>query len=86
MYGFVYSNGQYTNIDPGSGSTFASSINNSGQVVGWYDDNPDTTNHGFVATDPSSPINAVTNHSVHATNIDSADLTLSMGIVTHPHI
>ena len=59
MYGFVYSNGQYTRIDPlGSSGTFASSINNSGQVVGWYDDNPYTTNYGFVATDPPSPINA----------------------------
>ena len=56
-YGFVYSNGQYTSIDPpGSSSTLASSINNSGQVVGFYEDN--TTNHGFVATDPPSPTTA----------------------------
>jgi probable HAF family extracellular repeat protein len=50
---FVYSNGQYTSIDPPAGvDPIAFSINNFGQVVGYYADNPYTTNHGFLATLP----------------------------------
>jgi probable HAF family extracellular repeat protein len=54
QHGFVYSNGQYTSIDPPAGvDPFTISINNSGQIVGYYSDN--TTNHGFLATDPPTP-------------------------------
>jgi probable HAF family extracellular repeat protein len=85
QHAFVYSNGQYTSIDPPAGvDPLAFSIKNSGQVVGYYSDN--TTNHGFLATDPPSPINAVSNHSVHTTIIDGADLTPIMGIVSHPNV
>ena len=57
MYGFTYSQGQYTTINPpGSLGTLDWSINNSGQVVGFYEDS--TTNHGFVATDPPGPTTA----------------------------
>ena len=53
------SNGQYTSIDPPAGiDPLALSINNSGQVVGYYSDNPYTTNFAFVATDPPSPTTA----------------------------
>jgi probable HAF family extracellular repeat protein len=91
QHAFVYSNGQYTSIDPPGGvDPLAFSINNSGQVVGYYWGN--NTDHGFLATDPPSPTNAVGNHLAHAdagthevTNIAGADLTPIMGIITHPH-
>jgi hypothetical protein len=51
QHAFVYSNGHYTSIDPPGGvDPIAFSINNSGQIVGYYSDN--TTNHGFLATLP----------------------------------
>jgi uncharacterized protein (TIGR03437 family) len=38
LYGFVYSGGSFTTINfPGSTSTNAMGMNNSGQVVGWYE-------------------------------------------------
>jgi probable HAF family extracellular repeat protein len=41
----------FTPIDfPGASATFASGINNSGQIVGWYTD--ETGTHGFLA-DPT---------------------------------
>jgi hypothetical protein len=44
-----YSHGQYTTINPpGSTSPLAFSVNNSGEVVGYYFAN--STDHGFVAT------------------------------------
>src|SRR5262249_4783767 len=57
QHSFVYSNGQYTSIDPPAGiaGSLAFSINNSGQVVGYYADNSSRPDHGFVATDPPSP-------------------------------
>ena len=46
QYGFLYSGGTYTTIDPALGLTL-NSINASGQIVGFYSS---STNHGFLAS------------------------------------
>ena len=51
-YGFVYTNGTFTTIDnPNSGTfgTWLDGINNSGQILGYYQD-ASGVNHGFVDT------------------------------------
>jgi hypothetical protein len=80
-HGFVYSNGTYTTVDPaGSVFTDVMSINNSGQVSGYYEDSgghchgflatPATTMHpaGTSVTQPASPLSS--------TGIPIADVTL----------
>jgi probable HAF family extracellular repeat protein len=49
LHGFLLDNGSYTTLDvPGSSFavTYATGINASGQIVGWYDDG--RTDHGFL--------------------------------------
>ena len=48
--GFVYSNGKYTEIFPpwSNYTTYVTSINNSGVVVGWGTDN-ESAEKGFIA-------------------------------------
>ena len=62
MYGFTYSQGQYTTLNPPASFNAPwlepLSINNSGQVVGLYLTSNTDTAHGFVATDPPSPTTA----------------------------
>jgi hypothetical protein len=48
-HGFVLDQGNYTTLDvPGSTFTWANGINDSGQIVGSYEDAGGT--HGFLAT------------------------------------
>lgn len=52
--GFAYSNGKYVSLAvPGATETYASGINNAGQIVGGYE-LPDFSQHGFV----TSPLSA----------------------------
>jgi probable HAF family extracellular repeat protein len=54
--GFVYSGGQYAELSPpGSLSTFASSINDNGVVVGYFDYGSPNGPKGFIATPKTSP-------------------------------
>ena len=55
-HGFLYSGGTYTTLDDplGTEGTFASGINNAGQIVGDYYDSSGTL-HGFLAGPASAP-------------------------------
>jgi probable HAF family extracellular repeat protein len=50
QHGFIYDGSTYTTVDDPSGvsGTYATGINNRGQIVGYYLDGHQT--HGFVAT------------------------------------
>jgi uncharacterized membrane protein len=48
-YAFLYDQGTFTTLDvPGSEYTYASGINDSGQIVGYYYDAIFPYNHGFL--------------------------------------
>ena len=55
QFGFVYQNNVVTTLQfPGSSVTTAFSINDAGQVVGWFNDSSGT--HGFIWTPPADPV------------------------------
>jgi probable HAF family extracellular repeat protein len=52
FHGFLYSGGKWVTLDDplaANASTAANSINNAGQIVGYYNDGSGGT-HGFIAT------------------------------------
>jgi probable HAF family extracellular repeat protein len=74
FFSFLYSDGSFTRIDdvPGAspGSTRASAINNSGQIVGSYFDS--TGNHSFLFSDGSFTTIDVLNHNSIAEGINDS--------------
>ena len=49
-YGFLYDNGVYTTLAIPADYVFAEDINDSGQIVGFYDNFSNNTEYGFLAT------------------------------------
>jgi hypothetical protein len=75
-FGFVYSGGTYSTINvPGSLDTFATGINASGEVTGYYYTNSAT--YGFIATPQSAALSLTPSAVANAPELSTWALLLA---------